>query len=263
MRDAQLAQALDERRETVREMRGEAGLRSGADVGLRIVEEGDPGRIDRQGAGDMPEDRPVWLGQADLVREEERIESIFEMASMTGRVKLVGVAQARQTVAATEFVEKRERAGIRAARPGDEVGEERLGRERQLPVRHQPSREFERTDLAPLEGMHDVGLDPAPADRVERGPIREDRGQALEAAEVEQDAAQIEEQDVEARLVQRVPLGIAAGASSDGKSSRRLRSAVYSHQGLGFPPATKSVIDKKTSRTHGSWRLRVLAHRRR
>jgi hypothetical protein len=87
-------------------------------------------------------------------------------------------------------------SGIEPASPAYELAKELVGRQVEWPLGEEAIGELVRCDAAALEEAHRFTVDPPTADRIRIRRIRKQSAQLLEPREVDQNPAEVEEQDV-------------------------------------------------------------------
>ena len=165
----------------------------GPDVFQRVIEEADRSGRTVQGGPHESENLRIRLGHPQQMRGEDVVD-VAEHALQASPVQAVGVAEVGQPMAGTQAGQQSDRPRIGPLGPAGEGGQEHLGLDGQRPLLREPPAELRRLDLAALEPLHRLGVQPAIIQVRLGDRLAQQARQFLEQGVFDQDAAQIEHQ---------------------------------------------------------------------
>jgi hypothetical protein len=192
---AQLHETLFELVDAVHLMGTHPGALCGRDIDRGVVEERDPMRGHTQLLHDVIEDLGLRFEQSQLVREVAPHVMRLEGLPVERSVQGVRVAEASDSEIPRKPTEEPGGSGIEPAKPAHELAKELVGPKAEWPLGEEAIGELVRCDAATLEETDRFRADPTPTDH---SPVhlRKQTAQLLEPREIDQDPAEVEEQDV-------------------------------------------------------------------
>src|SRR4051812_30253099 len=197
------------------------------DIGLQVVEEMTARRLHAEALQDVLESRRVGLHVTDAMRRESRVEQAVDPAKPFP-MHLVGVAEAGDAVPAAEIRDQRHGAGIETLRPLGKVGDEFSRLQSEVPCIEQPLGEDVPADLSAFERLDVRAGKPSKPDIVAGGTGRQQCGQPLAAAVLDEHAAEVEDQDgvaLQAGASRRKAPRIARNNFGSNQIAKRMKSA--------------------------------------